>query len=151
MEKGMSSGEGLPSRAPQASAAKVTVKESETGQPCEEKRGGFVLVHAGETLWVSWNGNQKGYFPFLAVKNTKVCISYLTKRAGTQEPVRCYSVSWLEGFTMVLLLSSLFPLSYLPYIVHMFGSAVLKPSNFKIFIILFILFSHHTPLFYNES
>ncbi|ERE71023.1 threonine aspartase 1-like isoform 3 [Cricetulus griseus] len=47
MEKGMSSGEGLPSRSPQASAAKVTVKESETRQPCEEKRGGFVLVHAG--------------------------------------------------------------------------------------------------------
>ncbi|CAO2578585.1 Threonine aspartase 1 [Lemmus lemmus] len=47
MEKGMSSGEGVPSRAPQAPAAKVTVKESETRQPCEEKRGGFVLVHAG--------------------------------------------------------------------------------------------------------
>ncbi|XP_051039242.1 threonine aspartase 1 isoform X2 [Phodopus roborovskii] len=47
MEKGMSSGEGLPSRSPQASAAKGTVKESETRQPCEEKRGGFVLVHAG--------------------------------------------------------------------------------------------------------
>ncbi|XP_012967848.1 threonine aspartase 1 isoform X10 [Mesocricetus auratus] len=47
MEKGMSSGEGPPSRSPQASAAKVTVKESEIRQPCEEKRGGFVLVHAG--------------------------------------------------------------------------------------------------------
>lgn len=128
MEKGMSSGEGLPSRAPQASAAKVTVKESETRQPCEEKRGGFVLVHAGETLWVSWSGNQK-CFPFLAVKNTKDCISHLTKRVGTKEPVSCYSVSWLEYFTMVLLpTSSLFSLSYLPYIIRMFGSVVLKPK-----------------------
>lgn len=129
MEKGMSSGEGLPSRAPQASAAKVTVKESETRQPCEEKRGGFVLVHAGETLWVRWSGNQKGCFPFLAVKNTRYCILYLTKRPGSKEPVRCYSVSWLECFTVVLLpTSSLFPLSYLPYIVHMFGSVMLKPK-----------------------
>lgn len=54
MEKGMSSGEGLPSRSSQASGAKVTVKELETQQPCKEKqqpckekRGGFVLVHAG--------------------------------------------------------------------------------------------------------
>ncbi|XP_017174801.1 threonine aspartase 1 isoform X6 [Mus musculus] len=47
MEKGMNSGEGLPSRSSQASAAKVTVKELETQQPCKEKRGGFVLVHAG--------------------------------------------------------------------------------------------------------
>ncbi|XP_051000690.1 threonine aspartase 1 isoform X4 [Acomys russatus] len=47
MEKGMSSGEGLPSRASQASAAKVTAKELEAKQPCKEKRGGFVLVHAG--------------------------------------------------------------------------------------------------------
>lgn len=47
MEKGMNSGEGLPSRSSQASAAKVTIKELETQQPCKEKRGGFVLVHAG--------------------------------------------------------------------------------------------------------
>ncbi|XP_032760196.1 threonine aspartase 1 isoform X2 [Rattus rattus] len=54
MEKGMSSGEGLPSKSSQASGAKVTVKELETQQPCKEKqqpckekRGGFVLVHAG--------------------------------------------------------------------------------------------------------
>ncbi|XP_063139859.1 threonine aspartase 1 isoform X5 [Rattus norvegicus] len=47
MEKGMNSGEGLPSRSSQASAAKITVKELETQQPCKEKRGGFVLVHAG--------------------------------------------------------------------------------------------------------
>ena len=50
MEKGMNSGEGLPSRSSQASAAKVTVKELETQQPCKEKRGGFVLVHAGKAL-----------------------------------------------------------------------------------------------------
>nr|XP_060467831.1 threonine aspartase 1 isoform X4 [Panthera onca] len=47
MEKGMSSGEGLPSRSSQVSAAKITVKELETKQSHKEKRGGFVLVHAG--------------------------------------------------------------------------------------------------------
>lgn len=55
----MNSGEGLPSRSSQASAAKGTAKEAETQQPCEEKRGGFVLVHAGKTLWGSWNGSWK--------------------------------------------------------------------------------------------
>lgn len=48
MEKGMSSGEGLPSRSSQVSAAKITVKELETKQSHKEKRGGFVLVHAGK-------------------------------------------------------------------------------------------------------
>uniref|UniRef100_A0A7N5K927 Threonine aspartase 1 n=1 Tax=Ailuropoda melanoleuca TaxID=9646 RepID=A0A7N5K927_AILME len=47
MEKGMSSGEGLPSRSSQVSAVKITVKELETKQSHKEKRGGFVLVHAG--------------------------------------------------------------------------------------------------------
>ncbi|XP_057557490.1 threonine aspartase 1 isoform X12 [Hippopotamus amphibius kiboko] len=47
MEKGMSSGEGLPSRSSQVSAVKITAKELETKQPHKEKRGGFVLVHAG--------------------------------------------------------------------------------------------------------
>uniref|UniRef100_A0A8C6I225 Threonine aspartase 1 n=1 Tax=Mus spicilegus TaxID=10103 RepID=A0A8C6I225_MUSSI len=47
MEKRMNSGEGPPSRSSQAPAAKATVKELETQQPCKEKRGGFVLVHAG--------------------------------------------------------------------------------------------------------
>uniref|UniRef100_A0A673U9N9 Threonine aspartase 1 n=1 Tax=Suricata suricatta TaxID=37032 RepID=A0A673U9N9_SURSU len=47
MEKGMSSGEGLPSRSSQVSAAKITVKELETKQSHKEKQGGFVLVHAG--------------------------------------------------------------------------------------------------------
>ncbi|XP_073734573.1 threonine aspartase 1 [Callorhinus ursinus] len=47
MEKGMSSGEGLPSRSSQVSAVKITVKEFETKQSHKEKRGGFVLVHAG--------------------------------------------------------------------------------------------------------
>ncbi|XP_053056235.1 threonine aspartase 1 isoform X4 [Acinonyx jubatus] len=47
MEKGMSSGEGLPSRSSQVSAAKITVKELGTKQSHKEKRGGFVLVHAG--------------------------------------------------------------------------------------------------------
>ncbi|XP_047396587.1 threonine aspartase 1 isoform X2 [Sciurus carolinensis] len=47
MEKGMSSGEGLPSRSSQASAVKITAKELETKQSHKEKRGGFVLVHAG--------------------------------------------------------------------------------------------------------
>ncbi|XP_010842454.1 threonine aspartase 1 isoform X3 [Bos indicus] len=47
MEKGMSSGEGLPSRSSQVSAVKTTVKELETKQSHKEKRGGFVLVHAG--------------------------------------------------------------------------------------------------------
>lgn len=64
MEKGMSSGEGLPSKSSQASGAKVTVKELETQQPCKEKqqpckekRGGFVLVHAGKALQARWNGS----------------------------------------------------------------------------------------------
>ncbi|KAG8519850.1 Threonine aspartase 1 [Galemys pyrenaicus] len=43
----MSSGEGLPSRSSQVSAVKITAKELETKQPHKEKRGGFVLVHAG--------------------------------------------------------------------------------------------------------
>ncbi|XP_055229506.2 threonine aspartase 1 isoform X4 [Gorilla gorilla gorilla] len=47
MEKGMSSGEGLPSRSSQVSAGKITAKELETKQSYKEKRGGFVLVHAG--------------------------------------------------------------------------------------------------------
>nr|XP_045013451.1 threonine aspartase 1 isoform X4 [Jaculus jaculus] len=47
MEKGMSSGEGLPSRSSQVSTVKITVKELETKQSCKDKRGGFVLVHAG--------------------------------------------------------------------------------------------------------
>ncbi|XP_073930434.1 threonine aspartase 1 isoform X2 [Castor canadensis] len=47
MEKGMSSGEGLPSKSSQASAVKITAKELETKQSYKEKRGGFVLVHAG--------------------------------------------------------------------------------------------------------
>ncbi|XP_070935780.1 threonine aspartase 1 isoform X5 [Macaca nemestrina] len=47
MEKGMSSGEGLPSRSSQVSAGKITAKELEAKQSCKEKRGGFVLVHAG--------------------------------------------------------------------------------------------------------
>ncbi|XP_066243220.1 threonine aspartase 1 isoform X1 [Saccopteryx leptura] len=47
MEKGMSSGEGLPSRSSQVSAAKITAKELETKQSHKEKLGGFVLVHAG--------------------------------------------------------------------------------------------------------
>ncbi|XP_045689582.1 threonine aspartase 1 isoform X5 [Phyllostomus hastatus] len=47
MEKGMSSGEGLPSRSSQVSAVKITAKELETKQSHKEKRGGFVLVHAG--------------------------------------------------------------------------------------------------------
>uniref|UniRef100_A0A8D0SNI6 Threonine aspartase 1 n=1 Tax=Sus scrofa TaxID=9823 RepID=A0A8D0SNI6_PIG len=47
MEKGMSSGEGLPSRSSQVSAVKITAKEFETKQAHKEKRGGFVLVHAG--------------------------------------------------------------------------------------------------------
>ncbi|XP_013840533.1 threonine aspartase 1 isoform X2 [Phacochoerus africanus] len=47
MEKGMSSGEGLPSRSSQVSAVKITAKELETKQAHKEKRGGFVLVHAG--------------------------------------------------------------------------------------------------------
>ncbi|XP_069351785.1 threonine aspartase 1 isoform X2 [Eulemur rufifrons] len=47
MEKGMSSGEGLPSRSSQVSAVKITVKDLETKQSHKEKRGGFVLVHAG--------------------------------------------------------------------------------------------------------
>lgn len=94
MEKGMSSGEGLPSRSPQASAAKVTVKESETRQPCEEKRGGFVLVHAGETLCVSWNGSRKEWFPFLALK-----LQFVSDKEGLEPKnlldvhrVRAYSI-----------------------------------------------------------
>ncbi|XP_072799877.1 threonine aspartase 1 isoform X4 [Vicugna pacos] len=47
MEKGMSSGEGLPSRSSQVSAVKISAKELETKQSHKEKRGGFVLVHAG--------------------------------------------------------------------------------------------------------
>ncbi|XP_059561519.1 threonine aspartase 1 isoform X7 [Myotis daubentonii] len=47
MEKGMSSGEGVPSRSSQVSAVKITAKELETKQSHKEKRGGFVLVHAG--------------------------------------------------------------------------------------------------------
>uniref|UniRef100_A0A2K6KWG6 Threonine aspartase 1 n=1 Tax=Rhinopithecus bieti TaxID=61621 RepID=A0A2K6KWG6_RHIBE len=47
MEKGMSSGEGLPSRSSQVSAGKITAKELEAKQSYKEKRGGFVLVHAG--------------------------------------------------------------------------------------------------------
>nr|XP_051702182.1 threonine aspartase 1 isoform X6 [Oryctolagus cuniculus] len=43
MEKGMSSGEGLS----QISAVKVTAKDLETKQPQKDRRGGFVLVHAG--------------------------------------------------------------------------------------------------------
>lgn len=45
MEKGTSSGEGLPSRSSQVSTVKITAKELETNH--KEKRGGFVLVHAG--------------------------------------------------------------------------------------------------------
>ncbi|XP_039730405.1 threonine aspartase 1 isoform X3 [Pteropus medius] len=45
MEKGMSSGELLPSRSSQVSTVKITAKELETNH--KEKRGGFVLVHAG--------------------------------------------------------------------------------------------------------
>uniref|UniRef100_A0A2K6GGY0 Taspase 1 n=1 Tax=Propithecus coquereli TaxID=379532 RepID=A0A2K6GGY0_PROCO len=48
MEKGMSSGEGLPSRSSQVSAVKITAKDLETKQSHKEKRGGFVLVHAGK-------------------------------------------------------------------------------------------------------
>lgn len=44
MEKGMSSGEGLS----QISAVKVTAKDLETKQPQKDRRGGFVLVHAGK-------------------------------------------------------------------------------------------------------
>lgn len=47
MEKGMNSGLGLPSRSPQASVVKLTAKELEAKQSHKEKRGGFVLVHAG--------------------------------------------------------------------------------------------------------
>ncbi|XP_077807321.1 threonine aspartase 1 isoform X6 [Macaca mulatta] len=47
MEKGMSSGEGLPSRSSQVLAGKITAKELEAKQSYKEKRGGFVLVHAG--------------------------------------------------------------------------------------------------------
>ncbi|XP_040837766.1 threonine aspartase 1 isoform X5 [Ochotona curzoniae] len=47
MEKGMSSGEGLPSRSAQISAVKVTAKDLEVKQPHADQRGGFVLVHAG--------------------------------------------------------------------------------------------------------
>ncbi|XP_048204741.1 threonine aspartase 1 isoform X3 [Perognathus longimembris pacificus] len=47
MEKGMNSGEGLPSRSSQPSGVKITAKELETKQSYKEKRGGFVLVHAG--------------------------------------------------------------------------------------------------------
>ncbi|XP_060239175.1 threonine aspartase 1 isoform X5 [Meriones unguiculatus] len=47
MEKEMSSGEGLPSRSSQASAARGAAREAEAQQPCKDKRGGFVLVHAG--------------------------------------------------------------------------------------------------------
>ncbi|XP_060040823.1 threonine aspartase 1-like isoform X2 [Erinaceus europaeus] len=47
MEKGMNSGEGLPSRSSQFSPVKVTTKELEAKQSYKEKRGGFVLVHAG--------------------------------------------------------------------------------------------------------
>ena len=65
MEKGMNSGEGLPSRSSQASAAKVTVKELETQQPCKEKRGGFVLVHAGKALQVRWDRKGNNIFLFL--------------------------------------------------------------------------------------
>lgn len=48
MEKGMSSGEGLPSRSAQISAVKVTAKDLEVKQPHADQRGGFVLVHAGK-------------------------------------------------------------------------------------------------------
>ncbi|KAM5218641.1 threonine aspartase 1 isoform 5-T5 [Hipposideros larvatus] len=47
MEKGMSSGEGLPCRSSQVSAVNIIAKELETKQSHKEKRGGFVLVHAG--------------------------------------------------------------------------------------------------------
>ncbi|KAF6284962.1 taspase 1 [Rhinolophus ferrumequinum] len=47
MEKGMSSGEGLPCRSSQVSAVKIIAKELETKQSHKGKRGGFVLVHAG--------------------------------------------------------------------------------------------------------
>ncbi|XP_058419224.1 threonine aspartase 1 isoform X12 [Diceros bicornis minor] len=47
MEKGMSSGEGGPSRSSQVSAIKITAKELETKPSHKEKPGGFVLVHAG--------------------------------------------------------------------------------------------------------
>ncbi|XP_008058342.1 threonine aspartase 1 isoform X2 [Carlito syrichta] len=47
MEKGMSSGEGQPSRSSQVSAGKTAVKELEAKWTHKEKRGGFVLVHAG--------------------------------------------------------------------------------------------------------
>lgn len=48
MEKGMSSGEGLPCRSSQVSAVKIIAKELETKQSHKGKRGGFVLVHAGK-------------------------------------------------------------------------------------------------------
>ncbi|XP_075003805.1 LOW QUALITY PROTEIN: threonine aspartase 1 [Calonectris borealis] len=47
MEKGISSGEVLPSKSSQVTAVKVVVKESETKQTQRGKRVGFVLVHAG--------------------------------------------------------------------------------------------------------
>ncbi|XP_058535917.1 threonine aspartase 1 isoform X4 [Ochotona princeps] len=47
MEKGMSSGEGLPSRSAQISAVEVTARDLEVKQPHADQRGGFVLVHAG--------------------------------------------------------------------------------------------------------
>uniref|UniRef100_A0A8C0HFR2 Threonine aspartase 1 n=1 Tax=Buteo japonicus TaxID=224669 RepID=A0A8C0HFR2_9AVES len=47
MEKGISSGEVLPSKSSQVTAVKVVVKDPETKQTQRGKRVGFVLVHAG--------------------------------------------------------------------------------------------------------
>ncbi|NXO37933.1 TASP1 aspartase, partial [Locustella ochotensis] len=47
MEKGISSGEVLPSESSQVTAVKVVVKEPEAKQTQRGKRVGFVLVHAG--------------------------------------------------------------------------------------------------------
>lgn len=63
MEKGMNSGEGLPSRSSQVSAIKITTKELETKQSHKEKRGGFVLVHAGKPyVGESENENNVDFF-----------------------------------------------------------------------------------------
>ena len=70
MEKGMSSGEGLPSRSSQVSAVKTTVKELETKQSHKEKRGGFVLVHAGK-LWAAELEDENNGFLSFALKSYK--------------------------------------------------------------------------------
>jgi taspase (threonine aspartase 1) len=64
MEKGMSSGEGLPSKSSQASAVKITAKELETKQSYKEKRGGFVLVHAGKTFMSKLEAENKNNVEF---------------------------------------------------------------------------------------